>query len=485
MKNSYLALLFCLSTCLQAQTNKITTASCNNADFETGDFTGWAGGIGYNQNSFSELNITNNSISTLGINSAEPSCSFHTLVTGAGIDPYGRFPVVGPGNGTYGLRLGGENININQQIIPDTYSCQVNATGNAVYSNGEMIEQKIVVTPANSLFLYNYAVVLQDGAHPAGEQSYFKIEVLDASGSIMGCFSDTFFINNGKAPAGFSVSSINSSVYYQSWKTASVNLMAYVGQDVTVRFTAAGCTHGDHFGYAYIDCDCGALDIIIPAPFCSGGNCTLIAPPGYSYQWFGPGIVGSSTTQSIKINAQGTYSVNCTSAGGCTFGLDTTVYASPAVSITVSKDTVCAGSPVILTAGGANTYTWSANAGGAMSNTVSVSPLHDTLYAVTGTDSSGCIDAAKKNVYVTACATDMRQLINSLQLVIYPNPANNLINMATTQDITEIKLFDVLGNNILSTKEKVIDVSNLAEGIYFIEVQTSEGVLTKKIIVQR
>ena len=43
----------------------------------------------------------------------------------------------------------------------------------------------------------------------------------------------------------------------------------------------------------------------------------------------------------------------------------------------------------------------------------------------------------------------------------------------------------MLGKEIISTKQKDVDVSGLQEGVYFIEVKTSEGVLTKKIIVQR
>ena len=41
-------------------------------------FTGWTGGIGYNTNSYKPLTVTSSSITTLGINFIETSCSFHT-----------------------------------------------------------------------------------------------------------------------------------------------------------------------------------------------------------------------------------------------------------------------------------------------------------------------------------------------------------------------------------------------------------------------
>jgi hypothetical protein len=45
-------------------------------------------------------------------------------------------------------------------------------------------------------------------------------------------------------------------------------------------------------------------------------------------------------------------------------------------------------------------------------------------------------------------------------------------------------LYYVLGNEIITTKEKEIDVSIIPNGIYFLKAETSEGVLTRKILVQ-
>ena len=54
-------------------------------------------------------------------------------------------------------------------------------------------------------------------------------------------------------------------------------------------------------------------------------------------------------------------------------------------TVNVPDVTVCAGGSAILTATGATTYTWSANAGSATTSTVSVSPSVTTVYTVTGT----------------------------------------------------------------------------------------------------
>ena len=74
---------------------------------------------------------------------------------------------------------------------------------------------------------------------------------------------------------------------------------------------------------------------------------------------------------------------------------------------------------------------------------------------------------------------------------IYPTPSTDKIYIThTNSEEIEIKLFDIIGKQVNATiKNKnlitEIDVSGLSEGIYFVSVKTSEGILTKKIIVQR
>ncbi|HXU28928.1 MAG TPA: T9SS type A sorting domain-containing protein, partial [Bacteroidia bacterium] len=82
------------------------------------------------------------------------------------------------------------------------------------------------------------------------------------------------------------------------------------------------------------------------------------------------------------------------------------------------------------------------------------------------------------------CFSAIQQItINNTQPNIYPNPANNKITIDAT-DVTDIKLFDVIGKQIASAKTTDVDVSNLPEGVYFIQVKTNNGTSTQKIIVQ-
>ncbi len=86
-------------------------------------------------------------------------------------------------------------------------------------------------------------------------------------------------------------------------------------------------------------------------------------------------------------------------------------------------------------------------------------------------------------------ATGIKQLTtttNGEQVSVYPNPANNrLMLISGSARIILISIFDLQGKEMIKTKEKEIDISNLQEGFYFARVKTSEGIFTKKIIIQR
>ncbi|HKC69269.1 MAG TPA: T9SS type A sorting domain-containing protein [Bacteroidia bacterium] len=73
---------------------------------------------------------------------------------------------------------------------------------------------------------------------------------------------------------------------------------------------------------------------------------------------------------------------------------------------------------------------------------------------------------------------------NKVGVSVYPNPATNKINIACSLQIIAFNLYDVLGNKILSTKQNELDVSNLPNGVYFVQVQTITNSFTQKIIVQ-
>ena len=75
---------------------------------------------------------------------------------------------------------------------------------------------------------------------------------------------------------------------------------------------------------------------------------------------------------------------------------------------------------------------------------------------------------------------------NLAELVsIYPNPASSRINIEIPGniEITNVALFDVLGKNTGATLVNgTIDVSNLSQGVYILNIQTDRGTLTQKVV---
>lgn len=72
---------------------------------------------------------------------------------------------------------------------------------------------------------------------------------------------------------------------------------------------------------------------------------------------------------------------------------------------------------------------------------------------------------------------------------IYPNPATNFYYIDNKRNIpiVNIVLMDQMGRKIANYKgtQQKIDVSQLAEGVYLLQIQTNSGLESKKIVVKR
>ena len=290
----------------------VINGPCVNMDFEQGSFNGWTGYIGDNTVSSNGplQNIVNGLFSTTNDALLSDCNARHTIMTlASGNDPCGGFPTVAPG-GNYSCRLGEQCANY----------------------QGEEIEQTFLVNAGNTSFTYQYAVVLQDGGHSAGEQPYFSIEMDDQSNNLIPC-SQYYVTSGGQIPGFLTSATCTPGVAYKPWTTVNVDLSTYVGQNVTIKFIAAGCIYAGHYGYAYVDASCLPYQITTNDSLCAGGTITLTAPAGAATYAWSP---GGQTTQSINVSTAGSYSVTMTSVTGCTTTLTTNVgmYPQPIAAFT-------------------------------------------------------------------------------------------------------------------------------------------------------
>ena len=72
-------------------------------------------------------------------------------------------------------------------------------------------------------------------------------------------------------------------------------------------------------------------------------------------------------------------------------------------------------------------------------------------------------------------------------LRIYPNPAGDVLFLATEMNVKEVAIYDIYGRNVsqqvnMTTRQQVIDVANLETGIYFINIKTDKGNIVKRFI---
>jgi gliding motility-associated-like protein len=346
-------------------------SSCANADFEQNSFANWTGTTGL----------------CCPINSITPGIvpGRHTIMTGPGTDPNtnGAVTVVAPG-GTFSARLGNDNIG----------------------AEAEQLSYQISVDPTNALFIYRYAVVLEDPNHTAQEQPRFEIRVYDANGNPVGCGTYNVYASAGIPGFQTIVNQFGSTIHYKDWTTVGLDLSPYIGQTVTIEFSTGDCSLGGHFGYAYVDCYCSPLQIL--TDFCSGSNSTtLTAPIGFAaYLWSTGDTTQAITVQNAVVGTQ--YQCTMTSVTGCTMTL-TAILTPTVIASSYGQGAACQNSAqfydssIVVTGTPINQWLWSFGDG----NTSALqNPLHNYTspgnYTVSllVTNMGGCTDTITQNIVI-------------------------------------------------------------------------------------
>lgn len=335
-------------------------SQCINADFSMGDFTNWTGSTGLNSggNYSSEvagLNIGNS-------NSLPMDPGQQTIMTMPATDPNtgGALNVIPP-NGAYSCRLGNENVNY----------------------GAEKLKYTLNVTSSNAIFSYQYAVVLEDPAHPTGDQPKFTIYIKDVGGNIIDSTCGMYEVSAQAGITGFqdaTHAADGETTRWKNWTTVGVDLSSYIGQNVTIEFTTYDCAQGAHFGYAYISCFCGALEL---TQQCFGSSVVVSAPPGFaSYAW-STGQSTQTVTYNNPVNGD-TITCTCTSVQGCGFTLQAILNTGPAINL--GNDTIiCTAGIQQLDAGpGYNSYQWSTG-----ETTQQINVTSSGTYSVTASQGDG------------------------------------------------------------------------------------------------
>ncbi len=76
------------------------------------------------------------------------------------------------------------------------------------------------------------------------------------------------------------------------------------------------------------------------------------------------------------------------------------------------------------------------------------------------------------------CTLDVSVGINENEMnnvMVYPNPANDVLNVQSNGNIEKITIISYSGNTVYTGTQTRIDVNNLASGVYFVQTITSKG----------
>jgi alpha-tubulin suppressor-like RCC1 family protein len=68
---------------------------------------------------------------------------------------------------------------------------------------------------------------------------------------------------------------------------------------------------------------------------------------------------------------------------------------------------------------------------------------------------------------------------------VFPNPVRDVLNIETDLDIQSVEIYNIQGQKVLSSNQKQINVSDLAAGMYMVQIQDVENnIATKKVVIK-
>lgn len=173
---------------------------------------------------------------------------------------------------------------------------------------------------------------------------------------------------------------------------------------VTTTFTAAGsvgsCTNSALFTVT-VDPGPSMTVSSTPSVICPGNSATLssISPAALGFTW--APVASNNSFVVVTPTAPTVYSVSGHNALGCisTYTVAPFIAPVPVLTISPASPTVCVGSPILLTASGGSSYTWTP--GGSTGSTLAVSPLVNTTYTLSGSNGT-CGSTTSQEVTVVA-----------------------------------------------------------------------------------
>ena len=266
----------------------------------------------------------------------------------------------------------------------------------------------------------------------------------------------------------------------------------------------------------------GAASILV-----SGGT------TAYSYNWTPGNPTGDGTTSVTNLSA-GTYSCTITDANGCTASQSVTITQAAAIN-NAQNISICAGQTLVI---GTNSYSSSGiytdvlaainGCDSTVTTTLTVNPVIDLTTTTSGNsitantspanyqwidcnNGNSLLVGATSQVYTSAANGNYAVIIsqngcsdtsacvtitttgivlkpNNEYLQIFPNPTTSTITLKGLSADSDIHIMNALGQTLFSKTinqkdvEKIIDLSDFKNGMYYIQIENKETTVSRKVI---
>ncbi|MGK7389040.1 MAG: PKD domain-containing protein [Candidatus Cyclobacteriaceae bacterium M2_1C_046] len=207
------------------------------------------------------------------------------------------------------------------------------------------------------------------------------------------------------------------------------------------------------------------------AGLCEAGNITLTGTGASSYEWYiGNTLAGTGASIQLVLEQTTTYTLlGFSPEGTCSSSTEITVELFDVIQPVINLS----GSQLICS--DASAYQWYYNGveiQGATSK--NYSPLEEGNYSVSVVDFNGCLSVSEVFSYTILDVNDTEG-----DFSIYPNPVNNKLYLTGADRYISFKIFTYSGllvkNGQFYGEGEFINVQDLKEGVYLLEIYNSSG----------
>lgn len=241
-----------------------------------------------------------------------------------------------------------------------------------------------------------------------------------------------------------------------------------------------------------------------PEEICQGGysllNCNVSGGTGnYNFNWSPASSLSNPNVQNpiATPNETTTYTVTIND-GATTISDNYTLVVHELPPVNLGEDvTVCETETVTLDATTPNAVSYLWTPGGYTTAVIQVDTtgvgIASVTYTCQVTDVYGCVGQDDITITFKSCV-GINEISDNISMLVYPNPTKNLLNISFTgvTDEIEYALLNYHGQQVYSnyigklngSVSQEIRLDNLARGVYYLRINSSDGAYIKKVVLQ-